>query len=108
MIEIKIKLNDLSYYKRRFESNAAPGIGTWTQSMEFISFVCIPVNLGVIYFIGDPSRIEQVLIKYNPDKWNAVSVVLLLVAVEHGLIALKLLIAQAIPDVPQDVIDNEA
>lgn len=44
----------------------------------------------------------------NADKWNAVSVVLLLVGVEHGLIALKLMIAQAIPDVPQDVIDSEA
>lgn len=108
MIEIKVKLNDLSYYKKRGESPGAPGIGTWTQSMEFLSFVCIPVNLGVIYFIGTPSRIEQILIAHAPDKWNAVTVVLLLVAIEHGLIAFKLLIAQAIPDVPQDVIDSEA
>jgi len=58
LIEIRIKLNDLSHYKRRFESAGAPNIGSWTQSMEFISFICIPINMAVMYFIGTPSRIE--------------------------------------------------
>jgi len=54
----------------------------------------------IMYFIGDPSRAAQSLMAANPDRWNAVTVILLFVAVEHLLIAAKLVLGQAIPDVP--------
>lgn len=60
-----------------------------------------------MYFIGNPSRIEIMLTERDADRWNAVNVVLLLVGVEHLLVAFKLIIAQAIPDVPQSVLDSE-
>lgn len=56
LLEIKTKINDLSYYKRRFASEGSPNIGSWTGSMDFLSFICIPVNMCIMYFIGDPSR----------------------------------------------------
>ena len=68
--------------------------------MDFLSFICIPVNMCIMYFIGDPSRAATSLMSANPERWNSVSVILLFVGVEHLLIAAKLVLGQAIPDVP--------
>lgn len=107
LLEIKIKMNDLAQYKRRFPSEGSPGIGNWIGAMEFLSFVCIPVNMCVMYFISEPSRSALIVASLNPEIFTPTNVILLFVAVEHALIALKIIVGQAIPDVPQNVLDSE-
>lgn len=107
LLEIKIKMNDLCHYKRRFPSEGSPGIGNWIGSMEFLSFVCIPINMCIVYFISEPSRVGMIVQGLNPDIFTPTNVVLLFVGVEHALIALKLVAGQAVPDVPQKVLDSE-
>jgi len=90
MLEIKIKMNNLAYYNRRFPSEGSPGIGNWIGAMEFLSFACIPINMCVIYFISPNSRklVEDIDPVFDPT-----NVVLLFVGVEHLLIAIKLVVA---------------
>lgn len=100
-------MNDLAHYKRRFPSEGSPGIGNWIGAMEFLSFICIPMNMAVMLFISNPSRSLAIVINLNPETFNPTNALLLFVAVEHVLIGLKIVIGQAIPDVPQKVYDAE-
>ena len=50
LLEIKIKLNRMSQFSRRFIAQVASGIGSWTGVMELISMVSIPINVGILLF----------------------------------------------------------
>jgi len=93
-------MNDLAHYKRRFPSEGSPGIGNWIGAMEFLSFLCIPMNMAVMIFISQPSRSLMIVSRLNPEIFTPQNALLLLIAVEHALIALKIVVGQAIPDVP--------
>lgn len=101
-------MNDLAHYKRRFPSEGSPGIGNWIGAMEFLSFLCIPMNMAVMFFISTPSRSVGIVARLNPEILTPTNVILLFVAVEHALIGIKIIVGQAIPDVPQKVFDAEA
>ena len=58
LLEIKIKLNRMSSYSRRFIAQGASGIGSWTGVMELISMVSIPINVGILLFTGKGKDIE--------------------------------------------------
>jgi hypothetical protein len=47
------------------------------------------------------------MIKQDPEFWTPVAVILLAVAIEHGILGLKVLIAAFIPDVPGHVEEQE-
>jgi len=50
LLEIKIKLNSMSFYSRRFQAKGASGIGSWINVMELISMVAIPINVAILLF----------------------------------------------------------
>jgi len=53
LLEINIKLDSMTESSRRFLAQGAQGIGSWLDIMEFMSFICIPINIGIIYFAAD-------------------------------------------------------
>jgi len=52
LLEIRIKLNRMSSYSRRFVAQGASGIGSWMGVMELISLVAIPINVAILLFTG--------------------------------------------------------
>jgi hypothetical protein len=55
-IEVKVKLNSMSNFSRRRVSQGAQGIGTWLNVMELFAIICIPVNLAILYWVGDVDK----------------------------------------------------
>ena len=115
LLEIKIKLNRMSRFSRRFIAQGASGIGSWTGVMELISMVSIPINVAILLFtakgkdeegnIGDSATVEYFL--ERQEGRTKFEVVLILVLIEHLLLALKIVAAQLIPDIPAQVIADE-
>ena len=93
--------------------------------MGFISYFAIPCNTLIILFCRFPSvpvgwnqdldNIKQeeksILAQYLQEKdpwyWNRANIFLLAIAMEHLVIALKIVIALVIPDVPYKVQEDE-
>ena len=101
LLEIKIKLNRMSRFSRRFIAQGASGIGRWTGVMELISMVSIPINVAILLFtakgkdedgnIGDSATVKWFLDR--EEGRTKFEVVLILVCVEHLLLALKIVAA---------------
>lgn len=115
LLEIKIKLNRMSRFSRRFIAQGASGIGSWTGVMELISMVSIPINVAILLFTAkgkdeDGVIDESATVKYLLEREEGrtkFEVVLILVMVEHLLLGAKIVAAQLIPDVPAQVIVDE-
>ena len=110
LLEINIKLSAMTESSRRFLAQGAQGIGSWLDIMEFMSFVCIPINIGIIYFAADGPKTESHFVKSirgEGDSWSDARIILLIVGIEHLIMAFKALVAVAIPDVPEIVIHAE-
>ena len=56
---------------------------------------------------GEESILVTFLQSKNKSYWNRSNIILLAILVEHLVIALKIVIAMIIPDVPRSVKDNE-
>ena len=126
LLEIAIKMQHISKFGRRNFAQGTSGIGNWNSIMNFVSYVAIPVNLLVLLFcrypkvtVGyyqdldniDPEE-ESIMIswlrKKDPVFWNRANCVIFCIFMEHIVITLKILIAKLIPDVPFEVIRDEA
>ena len=55
LLEIKIKLSEMSEYGRRSIATGSGGIGNWQDIVGFISFVAIPINLCILLFARSPA-----------------------------------------------------
>ena len=82
--------------------------------MEFIAIICIPVNAAIIYFTGDSSfkkegrsSFQKTLSERNPEYWSDAKIILLIVAIEHCLLFIKMIIARSIDDLPHSVKEAE-
>ena len=115
LLEIKIKLNRMSMFSRRFIAQGASGIGSWTGVMELISMVSIPINVAILLFTAKGKDEDGVMttsatVQYFLDREEGrtkFDVVLIMIAIEHLLLAVKIIAAQLIPDVPAEVIVDE-
>jgi uncharacterized membrane protein len=83
--------------------------------MEIISYLTIVVNTCIIYFTGDSTVVHNGVSSFvkfmryqDADKWVEVNIILLAICIEHVLFMVKLVIAAAIPDVPNSVVEAEA
>jgi hypothetical protein len=80
------------------------------------------MNIAILYFTGEvftgkdangnkyyrvSNKFQSYVKAQDPEFWTPVAVLLLAIAIEHGLLGLKILIAAFIPDVPSDVEDRE-
>ncbi len=55
LIEIRIKLNSLAHYSRRFPAQPANDIGNWEGIIQFIALFTIPINIYIMLLLGqDP------------------------------------------------------
>ncbi len=115
LLEIKIKLNRMSKYSRRFEAQGANGIGSWTGVMELISLVSIPINVAILLFTakgkqpnGEFGYSATVTWFLEREEGRTIfEVCLILVLIEHVLLGVKVVMATLIPDVPADVVNAE-
>ena len=120
LLEIRIKLNRMSQFSRRFIAVGASGIGSWTGVMELISLVSIPINLAIMLFTAKGKRQtdeDEVLVReygysetvkfFLDQDYTPFDVVLILVFVEHILLGVKVIMATMIPDVPDQVTREE-
>ena len=125
LLEIAIKLQHLTKFGRRNIAQCTSGIGNWMYIMSFVSYVAIPINVVILLVcrfpnvqVGasqdlndlDPEE-ESVLTQYLQKKdevfWTRTNIFVLAIVIEHAVIALKILIALIIPDVPARVVTEE-
>jgi anoctamin-10 len=52
LLEIRIKLDSMGKYSRRYKADSTDGIGIWLSIMEFLTFLAVPVNIGIVVFTG--------------------------------------------------------
>ena len=93
--------------------------------MGFISYFAIPMNIAILLFTRFPTKSpgvvqdlddllpkeESVLVRYmserDPNYWTRSNIILFAILIEHLVIALKVVIALIIPDVPFSVTEDE-
>lgn len=110
-LEIRVKLNSMMYYSKRTIAEPAHGIGSWLPIMELISMICIPINVAIVFltgYVGEPSVLVQALQKNNKEFWTDSNILIFLISMEHLVLALKIVMAILIPDVPDRVIFEES
>lgn len=125
LLEIAIKMQHIAKYGRRNFAMGTSGIGSWNSIMAFISYGAIPIN-GLILLLcrfpddtvgffqdmddlkeSEESVMVQWLHKKNPNFWNRSNIILFGILMEHIAIAIKIVIAILIPDVPDKVKEDE-
>jgi hypothetical protein len=70
LLEIKIKLDSAGKYSRRGKADGGSGIGIWSQIMEFLSFLAIPVNIAILFFCGHNGNSTEGAIWESLQKTN--------------------------------------
>jgi len=116
LVEIRVKLDTMTNFGRRFVPEGDDGIGAWLEIMDFLSMICIPVNCAIMYFTGQnswqdqheseddyTSSIKSYLIGRDTAFWNQTNIILLVVMIEHVLLLFKYALKEAISDVPASV-----
>lgn len=101
-IEIRVDALKLCKLTRRPFPSGTEDIGIWKTVLQLISFFGIITNAAIIAVTSgafDPH--EGATKDESESKW--LEMVLIFLVIEHGLIVLKLLIGNAIPDVPEKV-----
>ncbi|KAK3097735.1 hypothetical protein FSP39_012604 [Pinctada imbricata] len=91
----KLCMNHQRPFGKRTES-----IGTWQDALELMGVIAVVVNCALIGVFGQIQRMF-------PMATTAV-VICIIVSFEHIILALKFLIAYAIPDVPESVATQKA
>ena len=125
LLEIMIKMQHFEKYGRRNKAEATSGVGNWMSIMGFISYFAIPMNVIILLICRFPTKqigasqdldnlldeeesvLVQWLHKRDPAFWNRANVILVAILTEHLIIALKIVIALIIPDVPKKVVETE-
>ena len=110
LLEIFIKMNSISQVSRRFVAEGAKGIGSWINIMEFMSFICIPINIAILYFAADGPDTESTIVtnlRENGDVWTDKNILLFIIGLEHAILVIKAFLSVVIPDVPELVISDE-
>jgi hypothetical protein len=123
LIEISIKMQKMTKYSRRRVAQGASGIGYWVWVMEVWAIICVPINMAIIFFTGQVDIIrkedgtvdheeytnyfQEKLSAVNPKYWTPLAIFLILIVIEHGLLAIKIIVASSIPDVSTAVAEKE-
>jgi hypothetical protein len=115
-------MNNMARYSRKFRAHGAHSIGFQIHMMSFLTYICIPVNIGIIFFTGHkldtPSgksvmgfsteaSLRKFLFVTDWEFWTPLTVLQLAVILEHSLFFLKQGISLTVPDVPSEVAEAE-
>ena len=94
LIASSLKLKAINYemkYQRRIEPEVAFGIGQFNGIFTFIAHLAIVSNAALAYFKS--ARYREIFMENQDWQYTAMELLLLFVATEHALVALKMLIA---------------
>lgn len=106
-------------YQRRFKADFANGIGNWLTCLDNMTQGGIIIVCASVYFTSGiykkmfttSQEVDTHLMAYQADAqlatWDALYFFITLVAVEHGLLVLKLVVEQLIDDVPEEIQKEE-
>lgn len=123
LLEIQTKMDNMARYSRKFRAHGADGIGIWMMMMTFLSYICIPVNIGIIFFTGHKVKTEngqsvigdsteasfrKWLFAKDSGLWTPANVLFLAIFLEHMIFFFKFALALLVADVPYDVVEDEA
>ena len=100
-------LNRFSSYNRMSQAEGDIDIGSWQNIMEFLSVICIPINISLLLFTsnneGETSPFQSYFIEVDPEFWSRYNILFFAVLIEHFILILKTLLQAAIPDVSSQV-----
>ncbi|KAJ8304856.1 hypothetical protein KUTeg_018439 [Tegillarca granosa] len=100
IIEIRSDAFKLCVNHQRPFGQRVENIGTWQDALEVMGVVAVMVNCGLIFVSGQIQRMFT--------HSTALSALVIIVILEHVILALKFLIAYAIPDVPETIAQKKA
>ncbi|XP_043472779.1 anoctamin-8 isoform X2 [Leptopilina heterotoma] len=92
LLELRGDAFKLCFVLQRPFGRRVPNIGTWQNAMEAMSLIAILVNCGLISLSGQVQRMFP--------EMSATQTILLIVALEHIMIAIRFIIISAVPDIP--------
>jgi len=90
--------------------------------MEIFAILSVPINISIMYFTGETWKVKNpdgtlswpVKVRFiewitslAPNYWTPMKTLLVAVLIEHGILALKIIVAAIIPDIPESVLDKE-
>jgi hypothetical protein len=101
ILEMKGAMNLMAFYQKRTVAQGASGIGAWKGMAEILSYVSIGVNCAIIYWTSN--TVSQIT-NHNYSREEEFMIVVL---IEHCILALKLMLAVLIKDKPEWVIQEE-
>ncbi|XP_051172555.1 anoctamin-8 isoform X3 [Leptopilina boulardi] len=92
LLELRGDAFKLCFVLQRPFGRRVASIGTWQNAMEAMSLIAILVNCGLISLSGQVQRMFP--------EMSATQTILLIVALEHIMIAIRFIIISAVPDIP--------
>jgi len=101
LLEIKITINTFAYSSKRIPALSAKKIGNWEHIFSFLTMIAIPVNVALMFYTSD--SLETFLKKDFEDTKDAYYMLGFAIALEHGIILLKMILQISIADIPHDV-----
>jgi len=101
LFEIKITINTFAYSSKRIPALSAKKIGNWEHIFSFLTMIAIPVNVALMFYTSD--SLETFLKKDFEDTKDAYYMLGFAIALEHGIILLKMVLQISIADIPHDV-----
>lgn len=93
LIEIRSDAFKLCFIFQRPFGQRVPNIGTWQNAMDMMGFIAVLVNCALIGLSGQVHRMFP--------EMSTTQTILLIVALEHGMLVMRFLITCAIPDLPK-------
>jgi len=96
------EMNLMTKYWRRNEPKGCLDIGLWIDFLEMLSFVSIFVSTGIVVFTSSQETLSE---WFGETPYQNLLVLVLIV--EHMLIAFKFFVAGLIEDVPHWVVEQK-
>ncbi|XP_054289963.1 anoctamin-8-like isoform X2 [Macrosteles quadrilineatus] len=93
LVEIRSDAFKLCFIFQRPFGQRVPNIGTWQNAMEAMGLIAVLVNCALIGLSGPVHRMFP--------EMSTTQTILLIVALEHTMLILRLLVTSAIPDLPE-------
>ncbi|KAG8288643.1 Anoctamin-8 [Homalodisca vitripennis] len=93
LVEIRSDAFKLCFIFQRPFGQRVPNIGTWQNAMEAMGLIAVLVNCALIGLSGPVHRMFP--------EMSTTQTILLIVALEHTMLILRLLVTCAIPDLPE-------
>ncbi|XP_073999029.1 anoctamin 8 white walker isoform X2 [Rhodnius prolixus] len=93
LVEMRSDAFKLCFIFQRPFGQRVPNIGTWQNAMEVMGLIAVLVNCALIGLSGHVHRMFP--------EMSTTQTILLIVALEHGMLLVRLIVKVAIPDIPE-------